>query len=259
MSMKLEVQGLSYAYDNTPVIENVHLTVGTGEFVGIIGPNGSGKSTLLKSAYGVLKPTEGQILLDGQNIFHIKKRDFAKQVAVVGQENTMPFNFTSREIVAMGRTPHKRLLEPDSWKDSEIVDDAMSKMGILDLAERDFSSLSGGEKQRVLIARALAQKTGFVILDEPTNHLDICFQLQILQVLKELELTVLAAIHDLNLASMFCDKLYVLKDRTVFANGDTDDVITAELIGHVFKVQTHVSVSPFTGKKNIVYVPNKNK
>lgn len=252
---KLEVTGLSYSYFDRKVIDNINITVKNGAFVGIIGPNGSGKSTILKNIYGGLLPDEGEIFLDGQNIKKIKKRAFAAKVAVVGQENSMPFNFTVKEIVAMGRTPYKKLFEPDTKEDKEIVLDALEKMKIADMAEREFSCLSGGEKQRVLIARALAQKTSFMILDEPTNHLDICFQLQIFEILKSLGITVLAAIHDLNIAAMYCDYIYVLNGQTICRQGTTDEVLTNKLIEHVFNVNCDVSISSVTGKKNIVYIP----
>jgi iron complex transport system ATP-binding protein len=252
---KLEVTGLSYSYLDKRVIENINIKIESGAFVGIIGPNGSGKSTILKNIYGGLTPDEGEIFLDGQNKKKIKKRAFAAKVAVVGQENSIPFNFTVKEIVAMGRTPYKKIFEPDTAEDKEIVLDALEKVKIADMAERDFSCLSGGEKQRVLIARALAQKTSFMILDEPTNHLDICFQLQIFEILKSLGITVLAAIHDLNLAAMYCDYAYVLSGRTICRQGITDEVLSADLIEHIFNVKCDVSISPATGKKNIVYIP----
>ena len=252
---KLEVKDLSYSYFDKKVIDDINLEVAIGAFVGIIGPNGSGKSTILKNIYGGLFPDKGEIFLDGDNTKKIKRRDFAKKVSVVGQENSMPFNFTVKEIVAMGRTPYKKLFEPDTKEDNEIVSGALKRVNIADMAGREFFSLSGGEKQRVLIARALAQKADFMILDEPTTHLDICFQLQIFEILKNLGITVLSAIHDLNLTAMYCDYIYVLSNHTIYQHGATDDILKDDLIEKVFGVKCNVSKSPVTGKKNIVYIP----
>lgn len=256
---KLYVDGLSFAYEkNENVIENIHLEIEEGSFVGIIGPNGSGKSTILKRIYGGLHPQSGRIEINGCDATKLTGKKLALQAAVVGQENNVPFNFTVREIVAMGRTPHKKLFEADTEEDRRIVNEALERVGIINLADRDFSNLSGGERQRVLIARAFAQKTDFLILDEPTNHLDICFQLQIFEVLKNSGLTVLAVIHDLNLASCFCDELYVLNGKTITHHGKTEDLITEDLIRDVFHVNSNVSFSPYTGKKSIVFIPKIN-
>ncbi|MGI5986459.1 MAG: ABC transporter ATP-binding protein [Oscillospiraceae bacterium] len=182
---KLEVNSLSFAYNKKRVIEDINLCVPSGSFVGIIGPNGSGKSTILKNIYGSLRSDSGTILLDGEDTKKLKSKYIARKMAVVGQENTVPFNFSVQEIVSMGRTPYKKLLDPYTSEDRAIVNDALKMVSAESLAERDFSQLSGGEKQRVLIARALAQQTDFIVLDEPTNHLDICFQLQIFEILKK--------------------------------------------------------------------------
>lgn len=257
---KLYVDNLSFAYGKAEnIVENIHLEVEEGTFVGIIGSNGSGKSTILKNIYGGLHPKTGTIKINGVDVKELRGKKLALQLAVVGQENSVPFNFTVREIVAMGRTPHKKLFEPDTKEDREIVEEAMERVGIKNLAEREFSSLSGGEKQRVLIARALAQKTDFLILDEPTNHLDICYQLQIFEILKKSGLTVLAVIHDLNLASCFCDELYVLHGKSIAYRGKTEDMISEELIREVFHVDCNVSFSPHTGRKSIVFIPKTYK
>jgi len=260
---KLIIDGLSCAYDDVTVVEDIHIKVEKGTFVGIIGPNGSGKSTILKSIYNGVKLDKGMILLDGENIKSIKSKNLAKKLAVVGQENAVPFNFTVREIAAMGRTAYKKLFEADNAEDRKIVNKAMETVGISELADRDFSKLSGGEKQRVLIARALVQQTDFLVLDEPTNHLDICFQMQIFEILKnscktadkaECK-TVLAAIHDLNLASLFCDELYVLEGKKIACHGKTEEILTDSMIKKIFNVDCSVAVHEKTGKKNIVFIP----
>ena len=252
---KLTIENLSYAYDQVAVVENIDLNVPEGAFVGIIGPNGSGKSTILKNVYGGLTPKTGTIALDGENIKGMRSKALARKMAVVGQENVVPFNFSVREIIAMGRTPYKRLFEADTDEDRAIVEDAIATMRIEPFADRDFSHLSGGEKQRVLIARALAQQTDFLILDEPTNHLDICFQLQIFDILKNSGKTVLAAIHDLNLASLYCDELYVLDGSRIKVHGPTENILTADMIFEVFHVRCNVARQAETGKNSIVFIP----
>jgi iron complex transport system ATP-binding protein len=253
---KLKVEGLTFAYDKENVIESICLAVSEGAFVGIVGPNGSGKSTILKCIYGGLTPKQGSIAFDGIDTKKLKPKERARMLSVVGQENSVPFNFTVREIVAMGRTPHKKLFESDTAEDKQIVEAAMEQLGISALADREYANLSGGEKQRVLIARAMAQKTDFLILDEPTNHLDIQYQLQIFRILKESGLTVLSAIHDLNLAALFCDELYVLDGKEIHTHGTPDDILTVDLLKNVFHVDCAVDNDPRTGKKNIVYIPN---
>ena len=257
MEPKLCVKGLTFGYSEENVIEGIEIRVPEGSFTGIVGPNGSGKSTILKCIYGGLTPADGTVLLEGKDSRRLKPTERAKMLAVVGQENSVPFNFTVREIVAMGRTPHKRLFESDTDEDRRITEEAMEQMGIAGLSERDYSSLSGGEKQRVLIARAFAQKTRMLILDEPTNHLDINYQLHIFNILKGSGLTVLSAIHDLNLASLFCDEIYVLDGKRIRVHGSPEEILTEELIRKVFHVECAVEVSPHTGRKNIIYIPGK--
>ncbi|HHX74297.1 MAG TPA: ABC transporter ATP-binding protein, partial [Firmicutes bacterium] len=176
--MKLQVENLSYAYDQQPVIEDICLTVKKGDFVGLIGPNGSGKSTVLKNLYRALQPDAGVVRLGGEDLFKLTYKQAATKIGVVGQENVLPFDFSVEEIVAMGRSPHKKLFDGDNQKDKQIVRDSLASLGMEEMAHRNYLHLSGGEKQRVLIARAIAQETDFLILDEPTNHLDIGYQLQ---------------------------------------------------------------------------------
>ena len=179
--MKLRVQALSWAIQGQHIVRKVDLSVGKGEFIGIIGPNGSGKSSLLRCIARVNRPHSGAILLDKDEVWKLKNRQLARRVAAVSQEMPGELDFTAREIVAMGRYPHKRVLERDNDTDARLVDEALERVGMLSRAERRFSSLSGGEKQRTLIARAIAQKTEFLILDEHTNHLDIYYQLEIME------------------------------------------------------------------------------
>lgn len=239
--MKLEINNLCYSYGGENAVKNISLYVNDGEFTGIIGPNGSGKSTVLKNAYRALSPDSGSVSLDGESLLKMSRKKSALKMAVVGQENDAPFVFTVEEIVAMGRTPHKKLFESDNEHDRYMVRHALEHLGMEAAAKRSYQSLSGGEKQRVLLARAIAQESDFFILDEPTNHLDISYQLQIFDFIRRLGVTVLAAIHDLNMAALYCDRLYVLKNGEVIMSGTPEEVLTPDNINSVFGVRCCVS------------------
>ena len=254
---RLKVEGLSYAYGHADAVRDVSLRVKNGQFVGVIGPNGSGKSTVLKNVYRALHPKTGSIRLDGEDLFRMSYRKSARHMAVVGQENEVPFDFRVEEIVAMGRTPYKRFFDRDTAQDTALVHKALADMGMEGMAKRSYQELSGGEKQRVLIARALAQQSDFLVLDEPTNHLDIRCQLRIFDFIRSLDATVLAAIHDLNLAALYCDYLFVLKKGRVVLEGTPEEVLTPEHIWDVYGVKSTVEVHPATGKLNIVFLPCK--
>lgn len=254
--MRLSVENLSYSYGGqSDAITDVCLSVDRGEFVGLIGPNGSGKSTVLKNIYRGLTPDRGSILLDGEDLMKMPFRKSALKLAVVGQENDVPFDFLVEEIVAMGRTPHKRLFDVDNAHDKQIVHHALEHLGMENMAKRSYLHLSGGEKQRVIIARAVAQESDFLILDEPTNHLDISYQMQIFDFIKRLKVTVLSAIHDLNMAALYCDRIYVLKNGRIVLQGTPEEVLTPENIYNVYGVRSSVEKHPITGKLSITFLP----
>ena len=253
--MTLNVREVGWSVDARQIIDDIKLSVEKGAFVGLLGPNGSGKSTLLRCIYRSLKPDAGTISLDGADLLVMPPREVARRMAVVLQESPVQFDFTVQEMVLMGRIPHKRAFDQDTIDDWEIVADALAQVNMLDFNERSYGTLSGGEKQRVLIARALAQKSQFLVLDEPTNHLDIRYQLEILDIVRELSVTTLAALHDLNLASLYCDRLYVLSEGRVVASGAPDDVVTADLIYEVYGVRADVAKNPATGTAHITYFP----
>lgn len=215
----MKVEEISYSVRDKRLIESISLEIIEGEFIGLIGPNGSGKSTLLKNIYRVLKPDRGGVYLNGKDLSQMTQKETARSMAVVSQEANMAFDFAVMDIVMMGRAPHKRLLESDTARDQEIAERALARVGMQHVASSSFATLSGGEKQRVLIARALAQEAGFLILDEPTNHLDIRYQLQMMDLVKALKLTSFAALHDLNIAACYCDRIYVLNDGRIVAAG----------------------------------------
>ena len=255
--MRLQVEGMSFSYDEQQLIGDIYLNVAKGEFVGIIGPNGSGKSTILKNLYRALKPDHGAVLFDKEDLYKMNTKATAKKIGVVGQENSVPFDFKVEEIVAMGRSPHKKLFDGDTATDQKIVKNALHQTGIEHMAKRNYLQLSGGEKQRVIIARVLAQQTDFLLLDEPTNHLDIRYQLQMFDLMKELGVTVLSTIHDLNIAALYCDRIYVLKEGRLFKAGTPEEVLTPTIIRDVYGVQVDVIVHPITNKLSITYLPKR--
>lgn len=253
--MRLQVESLNFSYDEKQIIEDIHLNVAHGEFVGIIGPNGSGKSTILKNLYRALKPDHGTVVLDDADLYKMSAKETAKILGVVGQENSIPFDFKVEEIVAMGRSPHKKLFDGDTIADQEIVTNALKQTGIEHMTKRDYLQLSGGEKQRVIIARVLAQQTDFLLLDEPTNHLDIHYQLQMFDLIKGLGVTVLSAIHDLNIAALYCDRIYALKEGRLFKTGTPEEIFTPTVIHDVYGVKADVMKHPITNKISITYLP----
>lgn len=250
--MKLNTENLNVELDGKSIVKDVSIDIEKGEFVGVIGPNGSGKSTLLKTIYRIYKPKSGVMYLNGRDLSKMSPKNVAKELGVLGQFNNISFDIKVKDIVLMGRTPHKNFLESDSSDDYKIVRDSLEKVNMLEYYERSFSSLSGGEKQRVLLARVLAQKVDLLILDEPTNHLDIKYQLQILNVVKSLGITVVVALHDLNLATAYCDKLYVMHDGRIVSNGKPDEVLTTDLIKEVYEVDAVIH-----NESNPIYITFK--
>lgn len=253
--MNLALKNITVKVANQSIIHDVSIEVEQGKFVGLIGPNGSGKSTLLRTAYRVIKPDRGVVILGNESLQNLRLIDSAKKIGVVGQFNTVNFDFSVFEMVMMGRTPHKSLLGADNQKDYDIAIAALKKVGMEKCSQRSFATLSGGEKQRVLLARALAQQPQILILDEPTNHLDIKYQLELLSIVKHLGIGVLAALHDLSLAAMYCDKLYVLKDGEVIASGVPKELLTPELVRDVYEIECDIKENPDTGYLAITYYP----
>jgi iron complex transport system ATP-binding protein len=250
--MTLELVGISVDIGGRRIVNDVHVTVPDGSFVGLLGPNGSGKSTIMKTIYRVNHPEAGQVLLDGQDLLAMRPKEVARRVAVLAQDTTVEFDFTVFEIVMIGRTPHKRAFDRDNDTDRSIVAHAIERVSCEDLAHRSFNTLSGGEKQRVLIARAIAQGADHLILDEPTNHLDIRYQLDVLELVASLGITILAALHDLSLAALFCDTVYLLTDRTIVTGGPPASVITAEMVRHAYGADVLVIEHPETGTPHLI-------
>lgn len=255
----LSIEKLSWAVDirrSGPrwLLQDIDLHIDEGEFVGLIGPNGSGKTSLLRCAYRSSEPASGSLHLDGEDLWRRTPRWSAQRIAVVLQEFPQEFGLSVGDIVAMGRTPHQGLFDGDSAEDTALVVRALQHVGLSALARQAFATLSGGEKQRVLLARALVQQPGLLILDEPTNHLDPRYQLELLQHLRSLGLSTLASFHDLNLAAAFCDRLYVMADGRLVASGTPVEVLSAELLQRVFGVQALVDRHPLHAYPRITWI-----
>ena len=255
----LEARGVDFSYYDGLVLEGIDLQLRRGELVGLIGPNGSGKTTLLKVLSGLLSPRRGSVRLDGKDLRRLSRRQIARRIAVVPQELTTPFAFTAWEMVMLGRTPHVRPLVGAGPHDREVAEEKMALTGTLELASRPFNQLSGGEQQRVIITMALAQEAEILLLDEPTVHLDINHQVEILELLKRLNrqqgLTVLAIIHDLNLAALYFDRLSLLNGGRIVANGTPGQVLREERIRQVFQASVQVQAHPTHPSPHIIILP----
>jgi iron complex transport system ATP-binding protein len=250
--VSLDLIGLSVDIGGRPIVKDIDISVPDGRFVGLLGPNGSGKSTILKAIYRVHRPAAGRVLLDGADLLSMPHKASARRIAVVAQESTVEFDFTVLEMVMIGRTPHKRAFDRDDETDRSIVAEAIERVGCERLAYRSFNTLSGGEKQRVLIARAIAQGADHLILDEPTNHLDIRYQIEVLELVAGFGMTILAALHDLSLAALFCDTVCVLSDGVVVTSGPPKAVITVEMVRHAYGADVLVVEHPETGTPHLI-------
>jgi iron complex transport system ATP-binding protein len=250
MACGLHIDQLSWSpterqrHQQAHLLRDITLDAAAGEFVGLIGPNGSGKTSLLRCAFRFSKPPEGAVALDTTDIWDAPPRWAAQRIAVLLQELPDDFGLSVEQIARMGRTPHKRLLDGDTPEDAAIVAAALRDVDMWRDRERAFATLSGGEKQRVLLARALAQQPSVLMLDEPTNHLDLRHQVELLRLVKRQNITTLATIHDLNLAAAFCDRLYVISDGAIVAQGTPETVLTAAMLRSVFEVDAIVDRHP---------------
>ena len=251
--MEIRTEAVSASLGGVKIIKSLNLSAGKGEFIGVIGPNGSGKSTLLKCIYRVLRPDAGAVYIEGKSISKLSIKESAKRLAVLAQHAAVSFDFTVLELVLMGRTPHKQALSRDNAEDYRIARESLATVGLAGFEKRIYTTLSGGERQRVMLAQALTQQTPCLILDEPTNHLDIKYQLQTMDIVKGLGCTVVAAVHDLNIAAMYCDRIYVLCDGEIVDEGSPADVLQPELIRRVYGVDARI-IDDGTGQVVIAYM-----
>jgi iron complex transport system ATP-binding protein len=249
----LHTDRLSIDLSGTRIVSDVSIEITTGEFVGLVGPNGSGKTTLLRSLHRALRPVAGTVLVGSDNLWNIHALEAARRIAVVAQENQIGFDFTASEVAAMGRIPYKTGFERDTDEDRQLVAQSLTELGLAPLAHRSFDAMSGGERQRTLIARALVQQAPILLLDEPTNHLDIHYQLDVLHRVHSLKLTTIAALHDLNLAASWCDRVYVMDRGRIVAGGPPHESLTAERISSVFRVRATAFTHPITGKHQLLF------
>ena len=252
----LRTKDLYYNYKEKPVLENINFELVPGEILGIIGPNGCGKTTLLGNLNKNLSPKGGCVMIRDTDLEDLKKKEIAKEIAVIPQTNEIKFSFTVREIVSMGRMPFQEAFQGESYDDIEIIDDAIQKAGISDMTERYINTMSGGERQKVIIARALAQTPKILLMDEPTLHLDISAQFDILDLISELSkkegLTVVIVSHDLSMAARYCDRIMMIHNHGIHAMGNTEDVLTPDNMRTVFDVDAELTKDSKTGRNMVL-------
>lgn len=240
--MRLSAQDISLSIGDVTVLKSVFLDIIPGEFLGIVGPNGSGKTSLISLLAGIRQPTSGQVLLDGEPIHRLGRQKIARSLALVEQQAETAERVTARQAVELGRIPHLGVLSPWSGKDDRIVDEAINHVNMGRHSNRLWHTLSGGERQRLHIARALAQQPKILLLDEPTNHLDIGHQIGLLHLVHQQKLTVVAALHDLNHAAMFCDRVAMMVGGSIVAFGRPSEILNSERIRNIFNVNAHVRI-----------------
>lgn len=243
----LKVKDISFRYGMDDVLKTISLNIGTGQLVSILGPNGSGKTTLLKNMCNILEPHEGEIDILDQSIEKYSYKELAKKVAVVHQSAEHDFEFSVEDVVLMGRYPYMKHFQNEGANDYKIADEAMRKTSTEHLRHKSIKAISGGERQRVMIARALTQETDILMLDEPISHLDIKYQIEILKLCKKLnmekQLTIVTTLHDINLASRFSDYIVLMKDGAIITYGKPEDVITIENITKVYELDVELILS----------------
>lgn len=257
--MKLNAEKVEVQIHGKEIVKGFTLEVPEGACTAILGPNGSGKSTFLKAVYRIQPVSAGAVYLDGREIAEIPRKRMAQEVSVVSQFNQIQFEYSVYDVVLMGRTPHMGLLQRESLEDHRLAEESLRRVGMYEYRDQNFQTLSGGEKQRVILARALTQQPKLLILDEPTNHLDIRYQLEILSIIRSLGVSVLTALHDLNLAFQFCDYIYLVKDGEIFCRGAPAEVLTPENIKQVYGIGCDIFPSPVNGDMMIQYHLSDNK
>lgn len=250
--MTLEANSLSLAYEKTTIVHNLALTISKGEITTLVGPNGCGKSTLLRGFARLLKPKSGNVVLDGRAIHHMPTKALAKELGILPQSPNAPEGLTVYELVAQGRYPHQGFFQQWSHEDERIAQEALSITHMHELANRPLDTLSGGQRQRAWIAMALAQDTPILLLDEPTTYLDIGHQIEVMELVQSLnrkrKMTILLVLHDLNQAARYSDRMVVMQQGKIVADGPPQAMMTPQLLADVFKVQVSVITDPMSGK-----------
>jgi iron complex transport system ATP-binding protein len=250
--VKLVFDGVSAGYTGVPAVRDVELTLAEGDFVAVVGPNGSGKSTLLKTIYRALRPAAGRVVLGEADVWDSRHREVARRVGVLGQDQGGGYDFTGGEAVRLGRYPHLGPFDRLTAADEEIVTEALERTGASHLAGRPLSTLSGGERQRLLLARALAQQPDVLVLDEPTNHLDPAHQIAALSLVSSLGITVVAALHTLDLAARHATTIVALQEGRIVATGSPQEVLTPRMFRDVFGVDGSLVPDPVDGRPRVL-------
>ncbi len=250
----ISVADCSLAFGDLEVLEEISLTIEPGEFVGLVGPNGAGKTTLLRAISGALEPDSGTVTIDGVDVHDVSSRRSSRLVSVVPQDTTLSFSFPVRDVVEMGRHPHRSRFSSPTSEDRDAVEHALERTRTAELADRPIDEISGGQRQRVVLARAIAQSTPVMLLDEPTASLDVNHQVETLELVRDLVdegRTVVAAIHDLDLAARYCDRLVMLADGRVAEDGAPSTVLTSETLADSFDANAVVTPNPVTGSETV--------
>ena len=255
----IRVENLQCGYSDHPVLNGISFCIESGELVGVLGPNGSGKTTLLLALSGITPIQAGSVEITGEPIGRLRPKQRARRMAVIAQDGDVRFPFSCEEVVKMGRFPHQKRWQMDSARDGAVVRRALQLTDTASLADRFITAISGGEKQRVFMARALAQETDILLLDEATSAMDIHRKLQIFRVLQDLNqedgLTVVAVLHDVNLAALFCRRIIFFSEGKIVADGSTDSVLTPEILEEVYRTKVLVLDIAGTGKRQVVFLP----
>ncbi len=251
--MSITADTITWKIGSKTILDQVSFDARPGEMLGLLGPNGSGKTSLLRLLAGLKRPHSGSIRLEGRDIQSIARKTIAQRVAFVEQHATTNANLKVVDVVKLGRFPHRSMFSAWTAEDQTAVDQALERAGMVAKRDHSWQSLSGGERQRAHIARALAQAPKEIILDEPTNHLDVQHQIALLSLISDLPLTSVIALHDLNHAAMFCDRLMVLKEGRVVACGTPEEVLTKHLLRDVFSIDAHVEPSAHHGRPLIQF------
>jgi iron complex transport system ATP-binding protein len=251
----LQVKDLNLQLAQRHILRDITFSLPQGRMLGVVGPNGAGKSSLLKLLHGELMPSSGQIWLKNRPLQELSRRELAQQLAVVVQSPVPVFSLTTEQLLMMGLVPHKSWFAMTTSEDRQQIELALSKTGLTDLRTKTLDSLSGGELQRAFIARALVQNARVLLLDEPTNHLDVHYQHQILALIKQLGLTIVCCLHDLNLAASYCDDILLLNEGQICALGSADEVLQPELLSRVFRQPCRLIQQPGLARPIIHFYP----
>jgi iron complex transport system ATP-binding protein len=260
--MKITIDDLSFSYDSSPLLDGIDLVIHKGEILALVGANGSGKTTLLKNISGILTPQKGAVYLDMERLRDLSNQQLARQLGALEQEKEVGFDFTVREIVSLGRIPHRGRFARQTETDRKWIDRAMELTQTADLSDRSMYELSGGERQLVFLAMVLAQNPRVMLLDEPTTYLDIDHQLQIMDIIRQQAaagLTVVMAIHDLNLSSQYADRVAMLHNGKLLAVGSPQDVLTRENIKKAFNANVAIGKDPVTNSIYVSRIPKRKE